>query len=1551
MKIGNIEFHRPAALSLRAQSTFARLVLRYTMFLLIAFFLFLFVAGISIYFITKTDWFHRWSAQKLEEVLANELEAKLEFSSIEFNVFRGVELDSVRLITKGDTVLKANSLQLYYELEPLLIRRIVIREVLLDRADIRLLRNTHDSTWNVAHIVKPKQDTTETKPFDWSIYIRDVAIQHSIVTVHDSLSGEPLPDRMHYTKMKLRDFNCSLSAALNIARQDFSVCINSMSFHEQRTNFTANDIHLCAEVDSTRLGITAMRLITPTTNMFLRANIDSVNIFRSGAKIEEKPLTLEINSKALDAKDINWFMPSTFTLANTFSLHTVCYGTLNNLLLEVDEVTTGSSNLHGTLELNHLTDDKTLAYTINLTPSKASYPDFRVALPTLQLPDINFLERLAFRPTTVYGKGDSIYCDVDVTGDFGTIDGIIELKTTKVLGYKATIDCRNFNIAGFTHKSSNMSDINGYIHVNGSGTTLEEAIAKTDIELKNSSYAGRTIESLRLLGSTTNGLLQVDSLNVHFPWSSKDSSDAFFMSGEPKEFTAKGTLDLSNTSRPTYDMNIGLLHMPLAELLQYPAAPRLLSGGLDIKGTGFHPDSLSAGLNAHFEEFVLVDRALFPFTLNTNVTRLDAEHRKVELFSGPFDAVLSGRFKLGTFGQVFLAQLNMIDKTIRKGFAIMESDTSASSNFTPYDLPTDELDMRYKVKVKNLSPISPFLVGVRLNAQGDVSGYLRGKPDCYELGVDTARVPKFSLQVGETYMRAMPINLSMILRTENMNTIPSVMQADIETSCDSVFRADNTYFVQPTFWLRFIDDRAQFAASTWLDNKMPIRVRGDITMEDREFNVILDSLKFGLNTAFSFSAKDKVRATITPRGTMVHQLTMKHDSSQATISANGVFNFKRFDGMNFIVKNFDISQLQKIREVAAIQPLQLLNGKVDSLAVTVSDKFTNPKFSIDGIAYNLRYNNVLIGNQDIHAKFDGTTLSGYASVVNPSMNSQTKTLDISIHQIPLQFSIIPFNLGLRNKEKLDIEIRANRLSMAAVAPFIPGVTNVNGIANAGMSIAGITPDNIDYTGLVTYDSCSLLVPATNIRYTSKGGLRLQNNVVLFDSIDVYNEPSDLRGGHARATGKMFIRGFNVDSIAFKATVNNKEKLLVMSDATAAVNRDMYGRTVISTTDGKENKSLNFFGRLDNPQLDGFVMLEEADIKFPPSNNVASKTSSFNYKRVGNNYFYTTVEERKEIKDTTIGDLPKRTETYTVSQRTLGQAFTDILTTKVNVKINNVMDIRMDFGFNDQLSAKVEQENPKDYLEFIRDGNRSTKLIGRVVVKQSTYKFYNNFNATGRLDFATGQIDNPALNLTAIYKGDRAKGDDQRKEEYTITMSITGTKKIPRVVMDYQINGIDHPGVANTDQEKITSNALLMTLFGRTQEEFLSGGKSGGLDAGGSVNQGINSAASSAASALLTSAVQGGIVKDIAVDFGGNYSDLSQARIKLTGQVLGANVTLGGTMADLSTNSTITIDARLSDILGIDVGSATTQFTKTTNPTQNVTRQQKEWELKAGYRWP
>lgn len=106
-----------------------------------------------------------------EKQVNKSLIARLEVQTLKGNFFTHLQLKDISLISKNDTILSASSLNVKYQLLPLLNGKIIVNEVSLKQPHISLVQFA-DSSWNFQKIVKPQPPKKEKgKPFEMLIDI------------------------------------------------------------------------------------------------------------------------------------------------------------------------------------------------------------------------------------------------------------------------------------------------------------------------------------------------------------------------------------------------------------------------------------------------------------------------------------------------------------------------------------------------------------------------------------------------------------------------------------------------------------------------------------------------------------------------------------------------------------------------------------------------------------------------------------------------------------------------------------------------------------------------------------------------------------------------------------------------------------------------------------------------------------------------------------------------------------------------------------------------------------------------------------------------------------------------------------------------------------------------------------------------------------------------------------------------------------------------------------------------------------------------------------
>ncbi|MDX9789617.1 MAG: translocation/assembly module TamB domain-containing protein, partial [Candidatus Kapabacteria bacterium] len=386
---------------------------------------------------------------------------------------------------------------------------------------------------------------------------------------------------------------------------------------------------------------------------------------------------------------------------------------------------------------------------------------------------------------------------------------------------------------------------------------------------------------------------------------------------------------------------------------------------------------------------------------------------------------------------------------------------------------------------------------------------------------------------------------------------------------------------------------------------------------------------------------------------------------------------------------------------------------------------------------------------------------------------------------------------------------------------------------------------------------------------------------------IKNIPADSRFGRlgrAVISGYVAMNGFEIGELDIAL---NAERLLVMSDATMVTMPDLYGDFIIST----DNQPLRFYGTLDKPNLTGDVNIIDAHLKMPLEQKKQIVRTYFTYEKIDDKVRLTSITSRDSTEQNNNNDR-------------FSPSIADLINYDLSAKILGQFIVEMDMNLIGSMYAVIATADRTQSLRYEKKrDNPVAKLFGEVVVKeQSTIKSWKQFTAAGKINFPTGSIENPSLELTATHSGTMT--DNGVRKQFIVKMKIEGTKENPDVTFTYFIDGVEASG----SKEQINEDALYLLVMGRTKTG------SGASTNSNLLNEGFASGVSNFATKALSDLLMGtGVINSAEFDFQGGSMNLGDATLRLSGQLYGGiSWTIGGTVADLSSNNQITIDIPASE---------------------------------------
>lgn len=1512
--------------------------------------------------VAQTDAFRQWLRSIVIEQLDAALVGTLVFDDVRVDVFKGISIVHPVLYANGTTVLDAGSVSVTYDLAPLLRNVIAVNTVQISDAKINILRSKRDGIWNVTKIVKPPVDTTTSEPPDLHVYVRNVSITNATIVVND----ETVPwgdgrffDPLH---LSMRNFELSATARMALRDRDYAVAINSMSFVETTSPLTVTNFSLAAHVNRAGVNVQTVHIVMPGTDVYARARIANIDVFNgfTDDSLQTHPLEGQIDADVVDAQHVHFFVPDV-DIVGSYAVDANVSFFGDAIDVRGLHLTSDNIDLHGDANVQNLSLKRPLAVNIKAYNSRASYADVRRRLRFVPLPELPFLRQSQIDHVWLRGEpDDSLWFEVHASDAPGRVDGTMSLYLNEpTLGYAVDMDLRDGDLHAFDADSSAQhSGVNGHVRMRGRGVTLADLEGTTQIDLTASTVFNTPIRSLHAtITGDGHGTISLDSLGLFFPVFGKgQGGERVDDLSEQRSLHVNGTILAADTARYGYDLSLDASALDLASVLGSESLPTRLSTSLHLRGSGLALDSIEAELTGTTTELVLADRAMLPFSTSASITRRGNERSVVFTAVSRFtkrpiiDLRIAGAFTPS-------ALLYGLEATATTGVdLVLHSirhviDPTATIRTFRHEIAP--MRARFDLVAEDVSPLAVLIPDAQVMFTGVIHGTCASAYGGFDLDVDTAMIRDLRIAVDSTVLIADPISINAHVRMSMLHATPALDSFAVQTSCDSVLAIGSTLLRRPSISVNMQGGRGRISCSSAI-NSMAAVLEAHYTVDEEQLSIEVDTASYTLDAVRGLRWNTTQPSTISFNNSVmsVHGLTIQRPFGE-TITISGLASEKMFGNMNVMVENFNVRDIPKFAPATASGPVALLRGLVTKATVTVNGEWDTPSIAFQCNAEDVSYNGEKIGALSMQLNHEDKTVTGWAKITQADSAKVADALDLQVRALPLDLSFRPVTQRLIDGRPIDMQANANKLSMAVVEPFLPAIEQLKGQADAMIKVQGTIPNDVSFSGNARFKNARFIASSTGLGYSASGALRLKGEQLIIDTVIVRNQPRDLlrkdNRGMGIASGTVTFDGLQVESVDFTMRTPG---ITVMTMQSVTRSPDIYGDVVIASG----ANPLHFYGKLTQPHLDGDVKVLYGDIVFPQERSTTKRrVTSFTYISPDDslNRFYPSLIDR--VKPRPSQDSLTQTIDSALASRALqsvvkapSASFLDLLQFNLNVYIQGRFLITMNLGLAEILIADMELADPKIPLEYTGSFGTQTNLKGRMRLKEgtSTYKFFKPFTASGDLDFSAGGLTNPSLKLKAVYYGNRmvpAKGGGNPvREDYRVQIDISGTKQSPDAKFRLFRNDKE---VVSADTNYVKSDCLMLILLNRTQEDLANSGQGNVV---GELNASVSALATSALGDLIAGG--GGFVQNAQLDVG---SDLSQSKLTLSGQLFG-NVTYrwSGTVSDISGNNNFTVTVPLSVINNADaLKYFQMDFSRAVSNTGNITRYQKDWEIKVGARLP
>ncbi len=1346
----------------------------------------LMIAGAAVF--TQTPMFRATLRSTLYTFLEKEINADIYIGEINGSLVNGFTVDTVMMYVNGAPFVEAGKLSVRYNLFDLLNNHISIDSLTLVNPSVHLIRGKNGE-WNVSHLSKSNspKDTTESslvvsaarlKIINGTFHLMDSTGEYDRIFAADSGVRS-----MNYANMKLESLQIDLQGMYSERSMDITV--NRISCTAAQEQFTLNNLSGIFRHTKQKSSITGLTIVTPVSRIAATVSLENVDAFKisSISDLRTGHVSLSILPSNIRSRDMHIFIPSLKFLNGDVHFNGEMEGNFENLSVRSLNAAVGSSSIVLTGSITNIYDPKELRLNIVSTQSIIDPSDLPLLMPSYKIPDY-----ASVGPVTVdfqfVGKPLDFLAISKIKSAAGTVtvDGQMVI-TEENIHYKGIFAGTDVNLEKIFATNELTSRLNTKVFIEGEGVSMDKLKAEATVQIDSSMFRNIPLNTA-LLSMKADDRKITGEISVQ----SRDGS-----------INANTALDFSDVDAPRYALTAKVRGLNLAPILQDEYYTSNLSFDMERSGKGLTlfdnmSDTKIGLLHSSFRGQGFDSASIVMQWLKDTT---NGDHLIVR--SPIVDGEVKGRFTFADVVSGIQTHVAGLLRTYKYQRGIV--DTSMAGDSGAYNgkqtFPLHNSSIAYDLHLKNLKPISVFFRFPELDVVGSATGTMYSDT-LTASSSGSIRITTGSYADTNAYIRLHNASLRYTLENislENLITNADPLKINLAYTADEM-KVNETAFRLMKLDLDFNKQKGVFAATTDIDTTISAVMEGDIEVSDLRNRFTLNRFEAKYQ-GFSLSNATPFAVTETRDGIVIDSSTFIRGESKFVVK--GKYDFGGMISLNASIKKFSMSDLFFVNTSPEFrEQVFALGGTVDA-AVKIGGTAESPLIDAEMAGTGISYRNSEFGNLTAMLKYAKKKAGITIALNNEQSSDSIKTFNIK--------GIIPIDLSFLPREErtdipgMDLGIVAQNLPVGLFDIFIPEIDRLSGSVDGKITITGSLKDPF-MVGSVHVNDGSFRLEMSGIEYQLAGSIALDSQRMTFPDLKISNHQQDYAEGGMTVGGYIAMKGFAPHE--YYLTMNGE--LLVLNEASQRENKSFYGRLVTRT--GKNG--LKFLGTFERSRVIGDVLVQEASITFPPTQQSVS-FSNVRFDEV--TYVNDTAST---VIDTAIFRAIAQVFTPSIRPRTAERSFMDGFGYELTIQTEGDVSIRM--VFNQEITAYEELFAKLNGKMVLKKDEVSQQLTGTINVGDgSNYKFYKEFKATGSLTFV-GNPQNPQLNIIAKYQGthctkpDVTTGDCKDPndlENVVVSLEITGNRLKPNLKIG--LATIDKSGREIPRQGDVENDAIAFLL--------------------------------------------------------------------------------------------------------------------------------------------
>jgi len=1272
-------------------------------------FLLLILFGIS-----QTSTFREFLRETIVEEANSALNGKLYIEEIEGTIFTSLILHNTVVSMGKDTLFKAETIGVMTSPLQLLLKKIHIRHFEIQNASINL--STDESgELNLTKLFPPSEEDTTESEFPFVIQIANLQLENVNLSFKDySIKTPSTYDSFNFNDIQLKNLNLNLAAKLDINDNIYELSLDHLSFKPNVNNFSVNEFE--GEFFINEKGILAEDLFLKTdrSELKIKASATDINIFDTlDIKPENANLNLQASSNGFSVEDIRVFEPS-LNIKGRIEFGIIASGTTEQLNISDLIISLENSKVAGTAELKNLLDEN-LFVSADLSGSYVDQYDIKNLLAGMEIPVYPELGLIEFKTLTYSGDPLEFKSEINILTDKGSVEGVVNLNLkNEPIQYEITLNTNEVDIEPFAGVKSSL---NISAEINGKGVSPETFDGSVRLFANGSSVNGNKIDTLKLTADADNKLINYDFHLV----SNKTVADL------------NGNFDF-NPEEATFKVKGNVRDLNLAEFVQDTALQSDINITLDGEGNGFSQDSLDLFLiatlyNSNFS-YVEIDTT----RLIVDLRSPSGEDRVINIVSDLADVTIMGDYKVDQAIDLIVSEVSLLSSAFNEKIndiipsIINEDEKEIKAGlkinkplFTQVDEP---ISFNYLIDLKDFSLVSAFMDNYELEIDAEMGGRFESTPNdsvLFTFETEMRYIKVYS--DSEAYFIS---NMELDLEVQNSFNASSTSDLilDLNTTADWIFAGSHIYDL--TLNLNMEKDVANVKLSVKPD-PFSARLTTEIDLSHNNLDVSIDSLRF-IYSNFTIENRNDLNLTYDGNRLDVNQFKLIHNNSELNIKGY----LSQTGNQNLDINLYDLKGKDLSVNLLKIKPENSVEASIN-LNAHITGSFNSPIINADLLIDSITYGNKTFGELKSIFKYNNKNLDINLAFLDSTLNKNDTALTIR-GDVPIDLSFAGAEENYMETKPMNIFLRSDGFSLGAFGDILPAVNKLRGEFTSDLKLTG-TPSLLRTEGYLKIKDAAFFLEANNLEYNVSLLVNIDGENLTLDSLVISNVPGTENGGKIFGSGTATLDNFNINSSGFSLNGDLK----VLSEASKSASPSVYGELVIGIEDKAEIK-------LEENRLyvQAPILIKAADLTFPQTQSA--------YQSGSENYIYKYPEEtvspdssNKEMDFDKLVDISeKRSESTEMSKTKTSIIDYDI---KVTIEDEATFTYILSKEFNQNLVAVLDGS-----IRVEKSGSRIETQGKLKLLEGSTLQFLKTLDAKGSIEFLSGELTNPNLDIVATYRG-------------------------------------------------------------------------------------------------------------------------------------------------------------------------------------------------------